>query len=146
MLPRFFETLPTGFLRGVFMLVMVLVCLLIIFMVITPVTPKGILVSIAKPVMPTLDPPERLVIVSVRPVRGAAAEVRLNSNPVAWGRLQDALREELRYHVRHIVFVEGGGELEYVEVARAVDIAHGASPRVTVVLLTPKLKKAMQIQ
>ncbi len=51
-----------------------------------------------------------------------------------------------RYHGCHIVFVEGGGELEYVEVARAVDIAHGASPRVTVVLMTPKLKKAMQIQ
>src|SRR6185369_17787714 len=74
-------------------LIDVLLVLLIIFMVITPLTPHGLDVLAPQPPPPNAPPPppdqDRTVVIVIDKDKS----VKLNQDPIQWERLQDRLTE-----------------------------------------------------
>ena len=119
-------------------LIDVLLVLLIIFMVITPLTPHG-LDSLA-PQPPDKNKPQnqddtRTVVIVVDKNR----HFMLNQEPIEESRLQDRLVEIFKTRAERVVFVKGDPDLEYRDVAKAIDIAKGAQID-KIGLMTPKVE------
>src|ERR1700760_3413488 len=104
-------------------LIDVLLVLLIIFMVITPLTPHGLDVLAPQPPPPNAPPPppdqDRTVVIVIDKDKS----VKLNQDPVTWDRLQDRLTEVFKTRAERVVFVRGDKDLMYETVARAIDMA-----------------------
>lgn len=105
-------------------LIDVLLVLLIIFMVITPLTPKGLEALIPQPPPPNAPPPEvdRTVVIIINRDRS----MMLNTEPIAEDRLGERLLEVFKTRAERVVFVKADPDLEFQYVAKAIDIAKGA--------------------
>ncbi|GIU79504.1 MAG: protein TolR [Bryobacteraceae bacterium] len=105
-------------------LIDVLLVLLIIFMVITPLTPKGLEALIPQPPPPNAPPPEvdRTVVIIINRDRS----MMLNTEPVSEDRLGERLLEVFKTRAERVVFVKADPDLEFKDVAKAIDIAKGA--------------------
>lgn len=104
----------------------VLLVLIIIFMVITPLVPKGLEALVpqtSSPRPPQRNSPEPRTVVIVIHRDGSMA---LNREPVTEDRLGPRLLEIFSLRAERVVFVQGDPALEYQQVAQAIDIAHGA--------------------
>ncbi len=106
-------------------LIDVLLVLLIIFMVITPLTPKGLEALIPQP--PPKDQPQpqsddRTVVIIVNKDKS----MMLNTEPIAESSLQERLLEVFKTRAERVVFVKGDPDLDFRDVAKAIDIAKGA--------------------
>src|ERR1700676_4649152 len=107
-------------------LIDVLLVLLIIFMVITPLTPNGLKALAPQPPdknKPQQDTDQRTVVIVIDKSR----KMMLNQEPIEESRLQSRLEEIFKTRAERIVFVKGDPDLEYRDVARAIDIAKGAA-------------------
>lgn len=103
----------------------VLLVLIIIFMVITPLTPKGLEALVPQPPPPGAQSnasDKRAVVITV----GADHKVKINDEDSDWDTLQGRLEDIFKTRAERVVFVKGHPDLEYLWVARAIDIAHGA--------------------
>ena len=103
----------------------VLLVLIIIFMVITPLTPKGLEALVPQPPPPGQQAnaaDTRTVVISI----DANHRVEINQQETDWDNLQSRLEDIFKTRAERVVFVKGNPDLEYLWVARAVDIAHGA--------------------
>jgi biopolymer transport protein TolR len=107
-------------------LIDVLLVLLIIFMVITPLTPKGLDALVPQPPPPNAPPPDpnqdRTVVIIIDKDR----KMMLNTEPTDEKRLGERLLEVFKTRAEKVVFVKGDPALEFKEVAKAIDIAKGA--------------------
>ncbi|MBC7839975.1 MAG: biopolymer transporter ExbD [Nitrospiraceae bacterium] len=106
-------------------LIDVLLVLLIIFMVITPLTPKGLEALVPQPPPDNSTPPpenDRTVVISIDKDR----KMMLNTEPTDENRLADRLIEVFKTRAEKVVFVKGDPSLEFRDVAKAIDIAKGA--------------------
>lgn len=104
---------------------------------------RGLQVNLTRPAPVLAGLHEECVIVAVR--RGPSAnepEIRLNSKSVSWADFPVRLRSELSRRADRVVFVEGEGNVAVSDVVR-VDDTREAWYGVTVVLLTPELKKTL---
>ena len=103
----------------------VLLVLIIIFMVITPLTPKGLEALVPQP-----PPPNQKVQEDNYPHRGHRDQQRQvdDDQPGTDHRSQSAgrLEEIFKTRAERVVFVKGDPDLEFRDVAKAIDIAHGA--------------------
>lgn len=97
----------------------VLLVLLIIFMVITPTTPKGLDAKAPQEMDEPRPEPEGSVVVSL----GREGEIRVNQQPVVIGELRARLGEILSRRAARVCFLTGDGEVEYETVARVLEIA-----------------------
>ena len=114
----------------------VLLVLIIIFMVITPLTPKGLEALVPQPPPPNQPPntsDQRTVVVVV----DKDHHMFINQDPVEENMLQGRLTDIFKTRAERVVFVKGDPDLEFAPVARAIDIAHGAGID-KVGLMTPK--------
>jgi len=106
-------------------LIDILLVLLIIFMVITPLVPKGLdaLVPQPNPNQPDqqVDPDIRTVVVSVNQ-NGA---LLINQDPVTKAELGARLDDIFRTRADRTMFVRGDPEVLFFEVAEVIDIAKG---------------------
>jgi biopolymer transport protein ExbD len=101
----------------------VLLVLLIIFMVITPLTPRGLEASVPKPAPPGQpDTPARTVVISVN----RDQSILVNQEPTDQARLGQRLEEIFKTRSERVVFVKGDPDLEFQAVARVIDVAKGA--------------------
>jgi len=119
-------------------LIDVLLVLLIIFMVITPLTPHGLEALAPQPPdknKPQQDTDQRTVVIVIDKGR----KMMLNQEPIEESRLQARLEEIFKTRAERIVFVRGDPDLEYRDVARAIDIAKGAAME-KIGLMTPKVE------
>jgi biopolymer transport protein ExbD len=105
-------------------LIDVLLVLLIIFMVITPLTPKGLEALIPQPPPPNAPPPEvdRTVVIIINRDRS----MMLNTEPISEDRLGERLLDVFKTRAERVVFVKADPDLEFQYVAKAIDIAKGA--------------------
>lgn len=107
-------------------LIDVLLVLMIIFMVITPLVPKGLEALVPQPPPPNSPPPppnqDRTVVIVI----DKDHKMKLNSEDTDEGRLGARLEEVFKTRAERVVFVKGDPDLEFQYVARAVDIAKGA--------------------
>lgn len=120
-------------------LIDVLLVLLIIFMVITPLTPHGLESLVPQPPPPNSTPPpddqNRTVVISIDKDR----KMLINTEQTDATRLGDRLFEIFKTRAEKVVFVKGAPELEFREVAQAIDIAKGAGID-KIGLMTPKME------
>jgi biopolymer transport protein TolR len=101
----------------------VLLVLIIIFMVITPLAPRGFnaLLPQASPDHTGPTPPSHDIVVTVN----GDHTVNLNRKPVQLADLHDRLLDLFRNHTNHVVFVRGEKGLEFQQIAEVIDIARG---------------------
>jgi biopolymer transport protein TolR len=104
-------------------LIDVLLVLLIIFMVITPTQSKGLKVQIPAPDgTPAPVEPQPALVLTVDKDRN----YQLNSRAIAGTELPARLRSLLALRADKTLFIQGATELEFKDVAMAIDIAAGA--------------------
>jgi biopolymer transport protein TolR len=100
--------------------------LLIIFMVITPLTPHGLDALVPQPPPPNSVPPppdqDRTVVIIIDKDK----KMMVNTEPTDETRLGERLTEIFKTRAEKVVFVKGDPDLEFQYVARAIDIAKGA--------------------
>jgi len=119
-------------------LIDVLLVLLIIFMVITPLTPKGLESLVPQPAPPNQNTQAdiRTVVIVINGDRS----MMINQEPTDADRLGPRLEEIFKTRAERVVFVKGDPSLEYQYVAKAIDIAKGAGLD-KVGLMTPKMEQ-----
>jgi biopolymer transport protein ExbD len=106
-------------------LIDVLLVLLIIFMVITPLTPKGLEALIPQPPPPGAPPSQqddRTVVIIVNKDHS----MQINSEPIAPDKLTARLLDVFKTRQERVCFVKADPDLEFQEVAKAIDLAKGA--------------------
>ena len=107
-------------------LIDVLLVLLIIFMVITPLIPKGLDAQIPQPPPPGDPPPEevsnRTVVVSIDEYR----QLKINQDAVDIRNLEEQLTDIFKTRNQRTMFVQGHEELFFNSVVEVIDIAHNA--------------------
>jgi biopolymer transport protein ExbD len=119
----------------------ILLVLLIIFMVIVPVTPKGLEALVPQPPKdPTKNPPpsDRTIVVQILQVKGGAPQYKINETPYAKSELQGKLTEIYANRAERVMFVRGDDDINFAHVAEVIDIAR-ASNVDHVGLMTPKI-------
>ena len=103
----------------------VLLVLIIIFMVITPLTPKGLDALVPQPAPPNVKQSaadQRTVVIVINKDKS----ILINAEPSTEDTLGARLEDIFKTRAERIVFVKGDPDLEFQYVARAIDIAHGA--------------------
>jgi len=116
----------------------ILLVLLIIFMVITPLTPHGLEALAPEPPDKKNQPPpdqDRTVVIQIDKDK----KLKINQEDTDYDKLGGRLEQIFKTRAERVVFVKGDPDLEYQSVARAIDIAKGAQID-KVGLMTPKLE------
>ena len=124
-------------------LIDVLLVLLIIFMVITPLTPRGLDALVPQPPkdkQKQQEPNDRTIVVSVnQPAPGQRPTLKINQDDVGWNDLQTRLTDIFKTRAERVMFVRGDDEVPFSDVAQVIDIAH-ASGVDKVGLMTAKIE------
>jgi len=116
----------------------VLLVLIIIFMVITPLTPKGLETLVPQPPNPN-QPQNQSDTRTVVIVINKDKSMMINQEVTDDQKLGPRLEEIFKTRAERVVFVKGDPDLEYQYVAKAIDIAHGAGID-KVGLMTPQME------
>src|SRR5512146_1644230 len=103
----------------------VLLVLIIIFMVITPLTPKGLEALVPQPPPPNQPPnqsDQRTVVIVI----DKDHKYSINSDPIPEDQMGARLEQIFKTRAERVVFVKGDPSIEFQWVAKAIDVAHGA--------------------
>jgi len=107
-------------------LIDVLLVLLIIFMVITPLTPKGLDALVPQPSKDKSPPPDevlnRTIVVSI----DVAGNLKINQEPTNLTALGSRLEDIFKTRNERVMFVKGDPGVTFGAVAEVIDIAKGA--------------------
>ncbi|MFZ0785904.1 MAG: biopolymer transporter ExbD [Candidatus Acidiferrales bacterium] len=106
-------------------LIDVLLVLIIIFMVITPRTPTGLKTLVPQPPPPNQkqeQPDDKTIVVSVLP----GGKLMINQDSTTWNDLGNRLFDIFKERADKIAFVKGDDNVEFADVARAIDIMRGS--------------------
>jgi biopolymer transport protein ExbD len=124
-------------------LIDVLLVLLIIFMVISPVKPKGLDALVPQPPPPNApknDNPDRTIVVQlIDRGSGEKPSVKINDEDATWDNLQGRLTDIYKQRAEKVMFVKGDDPIPFQDVANVIDIAH-ASGVDKVGLITAKIE------
>ena len=122
-------------------LIDVLLVLLIIFMVIVPVTPKGVDASVPQPPKNnvTRDTPDTIVVQVTSHAGAAVPTYKINQEEVAKSDLLSRLTGIFATRAERVMFVKGDDNVDFGEVAEVIDIGHAAGVD-HIGLMTPKLE------
>ena len=116
----------------------ILLVLLIIFMVITPLTPHGLEALAPEPPDKKNQPPpdqDRTVVIVIDKDK----KMHINNEDTTMDALGPRLEQIFKTRAERVVFVKGDPDLEYQTVAQAIDVAKGAQID-KIGLMTPKLE------
>jgi biopolymer transport protein ExbD len=107
----------------------ILLVLLIIFMVITPLTPKGLDALVPQPPKNKDNnppPSDRTVVVQLLKGSGDRANLKINQDDVTWENLGGQLNDIFKTRAEKVMFVKADPDLTFNEVAQVIDISHAA--------------------
>jgi len=120
----------------------VLLVLLIIFMVIVPVTPKGLDALVPQPPKdPAKTPPptDRTIVVQVINRPGNTPVYKINETDVNKSELLPRLTEIYSNRAERVMFVRGDDDVNFAYIAEVIDIGHAANVD-HIGLMTPKIQ------
>jgi len=120
----------------------IILVLLIIFMVIVPVTPKGMDALVPQPPKdPQKTPPQndRTIVVQVLYRPGATPTYKINETDTARADLLPRLTEIYANRAERVMFVRGDDDLNFAYVADVIDIGRAANVD-HIGLMTPKIQ------
>jgi len=105
----------------------ILLVLLVIFMTITPLTPKGLDAAVPQPPPPGTPPPppdqlNKTVVISM----DANGILKVNQDEVELRYLGDKLHDIFKTRNDRTAFVNANGDLLYNDVVSIIDVAKGA--------------------
>jgi biopolymer transport protein TolR len=106
-------------------LIDVLLVLIIIFMVITPLTPKGLSALVpqpprrGEPVAPII---QKTIVVQVL----ETGKLKINQEDATWESLGPRLSDVFKERAEKVAFVQGEDAVRFSEVARAIDVMRGS--------------------
>jgi biopolymer transport protein ExbD len=105
----------------------ILLVLLVIFMTITPMTPKGLDAAIPQPPPPGTPPPppdeaNKTIVVSIDEAGG----IKINQEEVELRFLGDRLQDIFKTRNERTMFVNADPELLYRDVVEVIDVSKGA--------------------
>ena len=105
-------------------LIDVLLVLLIIFMVITPLTPHGLDALVPQPPPPgrQAEPNDRTVVIVINEDR----TLQINNEPSNMMKLGARLEDIFKTRNERVVFVKADGSIDFGLVAQVIDIAKGS--------------------
>jgi biopolymer transport protein ExbD len=110
-------------------LIDVLLVLLIIFMVITPLTPKGLDALVPQPPkkdQPADPNPDRTVVVQLIKAGSGDPIVKINQDEVKMSDLQGKLTAIYKERAEKVMFVKADDDLMFYQIAQVIDMAHTA--------------------
>ncbi|MGC1294569.1 MAG: biopolymer transporter ExbD [Alloacidobacterium sp.] len=122
-------------------LIDVLLVLLIIFMVIVPVTPRGLDALVPQPPKnPNQQQPnDRTIVVQILSSPGGTPSYKINKDDVAKVDLRNRLDAIYAARAEKVMFIKGDPDLNFTSVAEVVDLAHGVGVD-HIGLITPKIE------
>jgi biopolymer transport protein ExbD len=106
-------------------LIDILLVLIIIFMVITPLTPRGLDALVPQPnpdAQPNEEVMSRTIVVSI----DAERRIKINQDDTDIRVLGQRLEDIFKTRSERVMFVKGDSTLPFGEVAQIIDIAKGA--------------------
>ena len=121
-------------------LIDVLLVLLIIFMVIVPVTPKGLNTLIPQPPKNHQDQPEndRTIVVQVMANGKGEPSYLINEDTFPKSQIESKLAEIFATRQEKVMFVKGDAALDYSKVVEVIDMGHQADVD-NIGLITPRI-------
>jgi biopolymer transport protein TolR len=120
----------------------VLLVLLIIFMVIVPMTSRGLPALLAHPPRTHVLPsPQEPVVVEIASHPGAAPSYNINHQAIPHAAIFERLTEIYANRADRVLFVEGDDHVQFAEVADLIDIGRAANAD-RIGLLTPGSRPA----
>ena len=109
-------------------LIDVLLVLLIIFMVITPLAPRGLAAAVAHDAPTQMTPRDSPNILEIL----GTGSLQLNGHPVSPEGLSGELDQLYSSQVGKALFIRANQNLEYRKVAQVIDRIRGVNPSITV--------------
>jgi biopolymer transport protein ExbD len=105
----------------------ILLVLLVIFMTITPLTPKGLDAAVPQPPPPGTPPPppdalNKTIVISV----DKTGTIKINQDVIELRYLGDMLQDIFKTRNERIAFVNADPDLLYKDVVEVIDVAKGA--------------------
>ena len=111
-------------------LIDVLLVLLIIFMVISPVTPKGLDALVPQPPPPNApknNTPDRTIVVQLMDHGpNQIPGVKINQDDATFDTLQGRLADIFKTRAEKVMFVKADDNIPFANVASVIDLAHAA--------------------
>ena len=107
-------------------LIDVLLVLLIIFMVITPLTPKGLDAIVPQPGPKDAKVDPEVLAHTIVVTIDAGRHVKINQDPVDIRELGSRLEKIFESRSDRVMFIKGDPTLPFSDVAEVIDISHGA--------------------
>jgi biopolymer transport protein TolR len=100
-------------------LIDILLVLIIIFMVITPLTPQGLEAQIPQPTKADRPAPrETMVVVQILD----SGSLKINEEDATWDSLGGRLSDVFKERAEKVAFVQGGDSVRFSEIANVIDI------------------------
>jgi len=122
-------------------LIDVLLVLLIIFMVIVPVTPKGLDALVPQP--PKTKTPDvqndRTIVVVVQSNGAGEPSYKINETAFNKSAIESQLASIFAARQEKVMFVKGDKDLDFVKIAEVIDMGHQAGVD-NIGLITPRIE------
>src|ERR1700741_4268135 len=121
-------------------LIDVLLVLLIIFMVIVPVTPKGLDALVPQPPKnPNQQQPnDRTIVIQINGGASGIPTYKINQTDVQFNQLRTQLDQIYSTRAEKVMFIQGDPNLNFSSVAQVIDIGHAVGVD-HIGLITPKI-------
>ena len=103
-------------------LIDILLVLIIIFMVITPLTPKGLDALVPQPSPPNQKQPDEVQQKTVVVQILEAGKIKINDEDATWETLGPRLSDVFKQRAEKVAFVKGDDTVRFAEIARAIDV------------------------
>jgi len=119
----------------------ILLVLLITFMAITPVAPKGLNALVPQPPKQPdqAPPPDDTIVVQVTARPGTTPAYKINDNDFAYAALEPKLAEIFAIRANKVFFIKGDPAVDYGYIADVIDMGHQAGVD-NIGLITPKIE------
>ena len=106
-------------------LIDVLLVLLIIFMIIVPVTPRGLHALVPQPPKHhNQPPPQQTIVVQIHGSASGPPSYQINQTDVAPTDLESKLNSIFSIRAQKVMFIKGDSTLDWQAVAHVIDIGH----------------------